>query len=170
MQKFTKVAAIVAIIAIVLLTLSSWKNRYVPKVDPDVYQAVFFEGGQSYFGHLKNVGTRHPYLEDIYYIKSQTPAVEETAEQQFQLIKRGGEIHGPEDVLHLNWENVIFWENLRPDSKVVQGIAREKAQRAEAVQAASQSVAPAAPADPNAAGAANSGAAPAAIPNAAPKL
>lgn len=170
MQKITKVIAIVVVIVIVLLALSSWKNRYVPDVDADTYQVVFFEGGQSYFGHLKNVGTGHPYLEDVYYVQAQTPSTEETTDQQFQLIKRGNEIHGPEDTLYLNWKNVLFWENLKPDSKVVQGIAREKAQRA---QAASQPVAPlvpAAPADPNAAGAASSGAAGAANPAAAPKL
>ena len=52
-----------------------------------------------------------------------------TKEETRKLIKFGNEIHGPEDVMYLNWEAVLYWETLKQDSQVVQSILKEKAQR-----------------------------------------
>lgn len=71
-----------------------------------------------------------PYLTDIYYVRTQGPMAENPAQQQFTLIKLGNEIHGPQDMMYFNWDRVLYWENLRPDSEVVKGIYKEKAQRA----------------------------------------
>ena len=42
------------------------------------------------------------------------------------LTKLGGEIHGPEDKMIVNRQQVLFIENLKPDSKVVQLIKDHK--------------------------------------------
>lgn len=125
---------ITVVIVVVLLVLligiggSMWKKKNMPKIDPNVYQAVYLTGNQQYFGHLKNLGTRYPYLADVYYVQTQnSPA--NPVEQQFNLLKRGNELHGPEDVIYLNWKNVLFWENLKADSRVMRGINQEKLQR-----------------------------------------
>jgi hypothetical protein len=34
----------------------------------------------------------------------------------------GSELHGPEDKMSVSSEQVLFWENLKNDSKVVQAI------------------------------------------------
>lgn len=106
------------------------KRLYMPKIDPNVYQTVILEGAQQYFGHLHNIHTKYPYLSDIYYVKVQELNQADPEQSKFTLIKMGNELNGPEDTLYLNWNKVLFWENMKPDSKVVQGINREKAQRA----------------------------------------
>jgi hypothetical protein len=40
----------------------------------------------------------------------------------FSLVKLGNEIHGPEDNMSVNLEHVLFVENLKPESKVVEAI------------------------------------------------
>ena len=34
----------------------------------------------------------------------------------------GGELHGPEDVMYVSREQVLFWENLKDDGKVATAI------------------------------------------------
>lgn len=126
-KTITTVVLIVLLVLLVGIGVSVWKKRNVPSVDPNVYQGVFLVNNQQYFGHLKNLNTRHPYLTDVYYVQTQNL---NPAEQQFNLVKLGNEIHGPEDVMYLNWKNVLFWENLKPDSRVVRGVEQEKVQRA----------------------------------------
>ena len=105
----------------------------ISKIDPNAYQLVQIAGTQSYIGHLKLAGHgKNAVLSDVYYVQ-QTPAGTDAknaaTDPGFALRKLGGEIHGPEDIIHLNWDNVLFWENLKADSKVVQGIAQDKASR-----------------------------------------
>jgi hypothetical protein len=111
----------------------SFHKREIQKIDPNSYQLVQIAGTQSYIGHLKFSGHgKDAVLSDVYYVQ-QTPAATDTknaaTDPGFALRKLGGEIHGPEDIMHLNWQNVLFWENLKADSKVVQGIAQDKASR-----------------------------------------
>lgn len=130
------VFVIVILVILGFIGKSLWLKRIVPQIDPNTYQAVFLDNGQQYFGHLMNVGSRHPYLTDVYYINAQPKDPENpAAEPKFQLVKRGNEIHGPQDAMYLNKEHILFWENLRPDSKVVNGIYQEKAQRAAGINA-----------------------------------
>lgn len=41
-----------------------------------------------------------------------------------QLIKRGEEVHGPEDAMIINRDQVLYYENLKPSSKVSQLIQK----------------------------------------------
>jgi len=40
-----------------------------------------------------------------------------------KLIKLGGEVHGPEDYMDVSVEHILYTEDLRGDSKIVQAIA-----------------------------------------------
>ncbi|MBW3538416.1 hypothetical protein KY386_02900 [Candidatus Parcubacteria bacterium] len=91
------------------------------------YQALFLTNGQVYFGKLSNVNGEYVTLKDIYYLqvqqqvqpKDNKPASEEP---QISLAKLGGELHAPEDVMHVSREQVLFWENLKNDGKVATAI------------------------------------------------
>lgn len=91
------------------------------KVDKDKYQAVFLSGGQVYFGRLETVGKNHLRLTDVFYLQanssdsskdSENPQSSST-DSNMQLIKLGNEVHGPEDEMIVNREQVIFFENLK---------------------------------------------------------
>ena len=89
------------------------------------HQAIFLTSGQVYFGKLEKSGDWFK-LSDVYYLQ-----VDQNLQQgstpissNFQLVKLGSEIHGPEDIMYLEPMNVLFWENLKSDSQVLQAIER----------------------------------------------
>lgn len=96
------------------------------------YQALFLTNGQVYFGHLASTGGDYVKLSDIYYLQVQQqvqPKDQSQAQQpQISLAKLGGELHGPEDTMYVSRQQVLFWENLKTDGKVVKAIQDYKAQ------------------------------------------
>src|SRR3989338_848559 len=84
-EKFIRNTAILLLaVLIVGIGFAAWKRRAVPKVDPNAYQGVFLNNNQQYFGHLRNIGTRYPYLTDIYYLQTQAVATEPKSDQEPQ--------------------------------------------------------------------------------------
>jgi hypothetical protein len=103
-----------------------------PYVSTSKFQAVFLTNGQVYFGHLHNPTAQQPTLTDIYYLQSQTQngstassVNTSTSNQNLQLVKLGNELHGPEDMMAINRDQVLFWENLKDSGKVVQAIKNQ---------------------------------------------
>jgi len=96
-------------------------------IDGNKYQAVFFTNGQVYFGKLQSLNGDYMRLTDIYYLQAKSDEDNEKSNPQrasnqdssnVQLVKLGSEIHGPDDEMILNKEQVLFFENLKNDSNV----------------------------------------------------
>ena len=101
-------------------------------VNGNQYQAVFLTNGQVYFGKLSNIQTQYAVLEDVWY-----PRVDDTSKkpQSLDIIKRGEELHGPEDRMVINTEQIMFWENLKSSgtlTKRIQEFKDEEAKKAAA--------------------------------------
>lgn len=130
------------------------------KVDKNKYQAVFLANDQVYFGKLKDLESQYPVLEDVYYlvttgaqdnVSSQALGdLEEGASEElsvspsgseagggFVLMRLGNEVHGPENKLVLNRDNILFVEDLKEDGKLVSAI--ESAKELEAGENSDQS-------------------------------
>ncbi|HSX02926.1 MAG TPA: hypothetical protein VLI05_06485 [Candidatus Saccharimonadia bacterium] len=92
------------------------------------YQAVFLTNGQVYFGKVSSVDSSYVKLSNIYYLQvQQTVQPKDSSSsannnQQVSLAKLGGELHGPEDSMFISRSQVLFWENLKDDGKVVKAI------------------------------------------------
>ncbi len=117
-------AVAVGVISILPLISSIKYDRYDKEgfIDSGAYQAVFLTNDQIYFGYLKNISSDYLILADVYYVK-----VDESGTGR--LIKLGaGEPHGPKDEMIINQDQVLFWENLKPDSPVVKTIQNMQAQ------------------------------------------
>ena len=94
-------------------------------IKSDQYQAVFLTDGQIYFGKLTGIGEEYATLEDIYYLQVQQEVQPDTAAEpqtQISLAKLGNELHGPEDEMFINVDQILFWENLKDDGQVVTAI------------------------------------------------
>lgn len=93
------------------------------------FQALFLTNGQVYFGHLSNVNGQYVKLTDIFYLQVQQPvqpsnnSSSSSSNQQVSLAKLGNELHGPEDTMYVARDQVLFWENLKNDGKVVKAIS-----------------------------------------------
>lgn len=124
---------IVAIIAIIVLIGGSW-FAWMKMAGGDTgiktgqYQAVFLTNGQVYFGKVSDVNNSYVKLTDIYYLQVQQSVqpdnknTDKDDQSQVSLAKLGSELHGPEDTMHISRQQVLFWENLKNDGKVVQAI------------------------------------------------
>lgn len=133
-KNFRPIVTVLAVVLAVWLIFGLVGSRLANRaIDRGLYQAVFLTNGQVYFGKLAN--TRGDFLdfEQIYYL--QTPGnnnssndaetvreVEEAAD--IRLIKLGNELHGPTDRMLINKDQVLFWENMKHDSKVSEAIRK----------------------------------------------
>lgn len=126
-------AVVIAFAIIVVGGLGLWgykqMNTTSNAIKPDLYQALFLSNGQVYFGKLTNVGEKYVKLTDIYYLQVQqavqppdNKAKDQQQQPQVSLAKLGNELHGPEDSMWVNRDQVLFWENLKNDGKVVKAI------------------------------------------------
>lgn len=92
------------------------------QVEKDKFQAVFLAGGQVYFGKITHIDEATLTLENIYYLKTGGIEMDGTLKGEVSLSKLGKELHSPEDVMNIERKNILFWENLKDDGKVVQAI------------------------------------------------
>jgi len=130
------IVAIAVAVVLVLGALGWW--GYNNMINPDgvknnQYQAVFLTNGQVYFGKISNVKSDYVDLNDIYYLQVQQsvqPADAKAAatDPQVSLAKLGSELHGPDDQMKINRDQILFWENLKDNGKVVDAIKKNQKQ------------------------------------------
>jgi hypothetical protein len=118
------ILGILLIVAIAIKTTSR-ENQYV---DETKYQAVFLNGGQVYFGKVKNLNNDYVRMRDIYYLQvnqqvQPNAAASTAAANDVSLVKLGCELHGPQDEMVINREQIVFWENLKTDGQVAKAVA-----------------------------------------------
>jgi hypothetical protein len=95
--------------------------------DNDAYQAVFLTNGQVYFGKLSRTNSQYPVLTNIYYLQVSQglQPIDATVPQPgVSLVKLGDELHGPQDAMFINRDQILFYEDLKNDAQVVQAIKR----------------------------------------------
>lgn len=126
------VVAGVIVLALLVLGCLMWKQKSGgdSSVEKNHYQAVFLTNGQVYFGKLSEVGDKYAQLNDIYYLQVQQSVqpADQNKEAQVSLAKLGDELHGPKDQMSISSDQILFWENLKDDAKVVQAIKQHKGQ------------------------------------------
>ncbi len=125
--KIAAVAAVVVLlIALVFVFVIKSTQGISAEINKDKYQAVFLNSadGQVYFGKLSELNGDYYKLNDIYYVRVEQvqPNPNEQPTQNISLAKLGNEIHGPEDVMYIRKEHVMFWENLKDEGQVVTAI------------------------------------------------
>ena len=109
------------------------------------WHAVFLTNGQVYFGQLENQEAQYATLKDVYYLQIQQVQSQQVATQvapagesqvvpapqpeppRLTLIKFGTELHAPQDFMKINRDHILFWEELKGESQVVQAIQNYKA-------------------------------------------
>ncbi|MFZ2886892.1 MAG: hypothetical protein WA021_03680 [Minisyncoccia bacterium] len=96
-------------------------NGDFPSIDSDKWQAVFLENGQVYFGRLREYDQNFVELTDVYYLKT---AADLDTGANLNLIKLGGEVHGPEDEMFIAKDSILYFENMKETSRVVESIER----------------------------------------------
>lgn len=112
----------------VVIAISSWSNiRVFGQIFwlpwSDKYQAVYLNNNQVLYGKIVGIFGETIKMEDIYYL--QTVQVEGQPSTT-NLIKRGKqEITDSDGGLFIERRNVLYWENLGKDSKILKIIESE---------------------------------------------
>ena len=94
------------------------------------YSAVFLTNGQVYFGKIMSDRTDVVDLQDIYYLQvdqqiqpeNKNTSPSPSPQPNVVLVKLGQELHGPNDRMLINKQQVLFTESLKNDSKVIKAI------------------------------------------------
>lgn len=144
------VVAVVVVLLVGLYLLASSTNLLanVPlignlaKKNMEGYHAVFLSNNQVYFGRLRNEGSQFPILEDVYYLRQSAQLGDEAEAGKLDLVKRGRELHGPENSMKVNRDHILFVENVRLDSVVGQAIQKAKQLTPAQIQQIPQTSAP----------------------------
>lgn len=120
------VVGLVAVWIGVMLFAPFYFNGSFPSVSQSKWQAVFLSNNQVYFGKLQNINSAYVALSDVYYLQTAGDLQAEGASAKLNLIKLGGEVHGPEDTIYVPKSSILFWENMKDSSRVVQTIQSTK--------------------------------------------
>lgn len=141
MPKLKLIGLVIAVLAVAgaIFWWMGQQSNVAGQIDKSKYQAVFFTNGQVYFGKLTKIDGDYYKMTDVFYIQegqksaedSKNPQETDTSQQGAnpQLVKLGGEIHGPEDAMIINRDQVLFFENLKKDGKVTDVILKDRAQK-----------------------------------------
>ena len=79
------------------------------------WQVVQLISGDVYYGHLKTFPCCS--LTDVYFIQ-QIPPQEEGGQPGTRLVPLKSLFFGPENVMHLNKDQILWWANLSKDSQI----------------------------------------------------
>ncbi|MAF79590.1 hypothetical protein CL629_00725 [bacterium] len=96
------------------------------------WTSVFLTNEQVYFGKLSQVPFRSTItLKDVYYLQvlqvlQPRQGTNQQPQQQISLVKLGNELHGPENKMVIPKTQILFWEEMKEESQVVQTIQRHK--------------------------------------------
>lgn len=119
-------AAVFWVVGMVAALLVLWiggllPGRTFPAIPQAKWQAVFLANNQVYFGKLADKDAQYVTLSDVYYLRTASD-LQQKDSSGLNLIKLGGEVHGPEDVLYIPKSEILYWENLKDSSQIVQTI------------------------------------------------
>jgi len=132
MGKLAFFGLIVLLVVLAFVSIFTFKGGEARLVDDSKYQAVFLNGGQVYFGKINSLNNKFMQVNNVYYLRVnqqvQPDANAQTDANDISLVKLGCELHGPQDQMVINRDQIIFWENLKDDGQVAEAIAQYKEQ------------------------------------------
>lgn len=125
----TMLIVVVVLVLLALATVSLLKPK-TERIDTGKYQVVYMASGQAYFGKLRNTEGAYLVLDTPYTAQDVKPPtaegedaeVETPAQSSTTLLKVSSQQYGPTETISLKSDQVLFWQNLRDDSKVSQAI------------------------------------------------
>lgn len=127
-------ALLLAAVSLYLGFSSPGNQEYKDYVDSSKYQAVLFNAGSGsnsgtllYFGHITKISDKYYVLENIYVPKVSSASNSQGSSIQFSKLSCQQPL-APFDLVLINRNQVVYWENLQNSGKVVQAIKKYQQQ------------------------------------------
>jgi hypothetical protein len=119
----------VLVIALILAAITKSSGNEASYVKKDNYQVVAFTDKQAYFGKIKAITSNYLVLDDVFYLQDNNGTNQgSSGSTNSTLVKRGCEIHRPQDRMVIYRDQINFWENLENNGKVAEAIKQFKQQ------------------------------------------
>jgi hypothetical protein len=123
-------AVTIVVVLIAFMFYNSAPKAEADLIDTSKQQAVFLTNGQVYFGKVNEVNKQYLTLSSIYYLNvnqqvqpnQKDASGNSAANNSISLVKLGCELHGPQDKMVINSDQITFWENLKTDGQVTKAI------------------------------------------------
>lgn len=117
------IAAFVVILGAIAWFVFSGAKSQPTGIDNGRFQAVFLANGQIYFGKLQSFSDSTFKMTTIYYPQttsedSDTAANAQSQNSNIKLIRLGDEVHGPGNEMYITKDQILYYENLKADSRV----------------------------------------------------
>lgn len=114
---------ILTVVALILVALVAWgafqalrpSDPLAEGINANDYQAVFLTNGQVYFGKMTAPGGDFYYLRHVYYLTNPPGG-----KGGRTLAKLTNDVHGPEDLVIVNRNEILYVENLNPKGRAAQ--------------------------------------------------
>ncbi len=124
---------LITVIAVVVIAAGFFTWRMLTPssdgINTSEYQAVFLANNtlasNVYFGKLERISDGYYKLTQVYYLQQSQATTDQAKDTNVTLTKMTTQLHGPEDALILPREQVLYYQNMRSDSKVVQAIQQD---------------------------------------------
>lgn len=137
-QRSKKPLLFVVALVLIAFAVAAWlfmnRNGAASAIDSSKYQAVVLRDAlntPTYFGKLSVINDDYFRLTNVFYLQKKTDgtaaspqSVENQNASDFELIKLGNEIHGPEDEIIIAKAQLLYFENLKPGGTVSKTIAQ----------------------------------------------
>lgn len=124
---------ILLLVIVLLISFVFFRNFWLERQRQKYVQAVFLTSGQVFFGHLQSWANSQYLLTDVHYVQvdqaQQSDKTTNTNQAPVTLIQLGGEAYGPQNRIYINRDQVLYVEDLKDTSQVVQ-IMRDNAKAA----------------------------------------
>lgn len=124
MRRAGALLTFIAAILVGLVVGASLDPSALPFIGTERISAVFLLDGEAYFGHLEDVPwSGNLVLRDVYYVNDATKV---TTDLPVGLVKRGGELHQPVDVMYIRRDKVLAVEVVTAASPIGVAIASQR--------------------------------------------
>ena len=90
------------------------------------YQSILLISGQVFFGKIQKDPSSYLLVKDVYYIQSQID--KETKQVRNNLVRRGNELHGPNEMF-INPSHIVAIEPVTINSKLIELIKELDAEK-----------------------------------------
>lgn len=115
------------LIIILLIFAAYWiffRENKTPTLKLSGWYAIKLVNGETYYGQIQDIAADPVIVKNVYYDYDQAKGVkkDESESGNLRLVKRGNETHGPAGTMDLVRSQVLFMEQLKPESKVLKAI------------------------------------------------
>ena len=100
-----------------------WWDFTLPSLGRQTYQAVFLSNGQTYFGRFYDRIGPYVKIVDPFYIQQTADPNDPSAAPRSRVVRRGAELHAPQNQMLVPRTSLLFVEDLAPGSPISQLMA-----------------------------------------------